>query len=549
MDVTPPLLAPLTALESARKSVGEYYAPMTADADDVVRVAAFLGLIERKALPFALYDAAAEHARFGALRSKVFDYFQSVWEHGLAAQTASTGVASEGLAERALAEAQLACDDAAAARASRDLFLDNGQLSLLGRELDFRYAAGGADASLPTAVRNLVVSPHDPSSAFRLLELCWDARRVDLIDAVVSSLVAHDLHPRIAMVFAGWGSLLRGDAKEALRKLQQAGGTRPTAPEVTARLTRSAQRLNAEIQEKLGDARATFTAYQQLNQTGGDPPDVAGFRRRLLTVAKLDVPELPTENRTNWVTMTGFPRSGTTLLENALGAHPLSRRSRSCRRALRCNSILTAPCRAPRASLSESAVFVEARTRYYDEMERRRKKPGAAIFVDKSPIRSADAGFMVKAFPEHRYIFSIRHPFDVVLSCFKQAFAPNMAMENFRTIEAAVNLYDFTMTQWFAAFSMDDARVHYLKYDALVTEFEPRMRGVLHFLGAEWNDRVLDFATAAGGRASLTPSYQKVRQGLAIGVQTSWRKYPFVFQTQIAAPLKKWADFFGYPSK
>jgi sulfotransferase family protein len=362
-------------------------------------------------------------------------------------------------------------------------------------------------------------------------------------------MLGQDLHPRIALVFAGWANLLRGDAKAALQKLQQAGTARPTVAEVTALLTRSAQRLNAEIQEKLGDPRATFTAYQQLNSSRTDAPDVVGFRRRLLTVAKLDVPTLPPEERANWVTMTGFPRSGTTLLENALGIHPdiETFEELPTRAAMQLYLDRTLP--QAKTEPDRVTAFVEARNRYYDEMERRRKKPGASIFVDKSPIRSADAGFMIKAFPAHRYIFSIRHPFDVVLSCFKQAMAPNMAMENFSTIEAAVNLYDFTMTQWFNAFSMDDPRIHYLKYDDLVMDFEPRMREVLHFLGAVWNDAVLDFAAAAGSRASLTPSYRKVRQGLSLGVQTSWRKYPFVFQSQVAAPLKKWADLFGYPSK
>jgi Sulfotransferase family len=195
------------------------------------------------------------------------------------------------------------------------------------------------------------------------------------------------------------------------------------------------------------------------------------------------------------------------------------------------------------------AAFIEARARYFGEMERKRRKSAASFFVDKSPIRSADAGFMVKAFPGQRYIFSIRHPFDVVLSCFRQAVAPDMAMDGFRTIESAAAFYDFTMTQWFGVYSHEDPRIHYLRYDDLVTQFEPKMREVLAFLGAEWSDSVLDFAAAAQTRPAATPSYQKVRQGLSIGVQSSWRKYGFLFQAPAARPLHKWAEFFGYPTK
>ena len=92
-------------------------------------------------------------------------------------------------------------------------------------------------------------------------------------------------------------------------------------------------------------------------------------------------------------------------------------------------------------------------------------------------------------------------------------------MEHFRTFETAVKLYDFTMSQWFSVFGFDDPRVHYVRYDTLVTEFEPTVRAALDFLGAGWDDAVLGFATAAESRPTRTPSYHKVRQGLGIGVQ------------------------------
>jgi hypothetical protein len=59
---------------------------------------------------------------------------------------------------------------------------------------------------------------------------------------------------------------------------------------------------------------------------------------------------------------------------------------------------------------------------------------------------------------------------------------------------------------------------------------------------------VRDFSAAAERRAAKTPSYEKVRQGLSLGVQSSWRQYAFVFAGKDAAPLKKWAEFFGYPT-
>jgi hypothetical protein len=74
-------------------------------------------------------------------------------------------------------------------------------------------------------------------------------------------------------------------------------------------------------------------------------------------------------------------------------------------------------------------------------------------------------------------------------------------------------------------------------------------RGVLDFLGVPWSDAVRDFSKTAENRAAKTPSYQKVRQGLSIGIQTQWRNYRFAFESDAAKPLAKWAEFFGYETK
>jgi len=245
--------------------------------------------------------------------------------------------------------------------------------------------------------------------------------------------------------------------------------------------------------------------------------------------------------------MLGFPRSGTTLLENVLAAHP------SIETFEEIPDLNVAIDRIERVLLGKvppeppEATFAAARARYFEELAFHRRKPEATVLVDKMPIRSADAALISRLFPEWRYIFSIRHPYDVVLSCFKQRFSPNPAMENFRSIESSIRLYDIVMSEWFAHHTLDDANVCYVRYDELVTDFEPVTRRVLDFLGVEWSESVRDFSAAASNRAAKTPSYQKVRQGLSIGVQTQWRNYGFLFQSDAAKPLRKWADFFGYP--
>jgi hypothetical protein len=299
----------------------------------------------------------------------------------------------------------------------------------------------------------------------------------------------------------------------------------------------------------MGDYRKAYAAYREMNAFDhGKQIALSEFGTMTLESAALRVPPLPPDTHSNYFVMTGFPRSGTTLLENAFAAHPAIETFEEIPSRSRMQYFLD---RVLRSSPPSDLVptYLEARDRYYEEIDRHRRKAAASVFIDKMPMRSADAVFLVKVFPETRYVFSIRHPFDVVLSCFKQDFTPNVAMEHFRTFENAVKLYDFTMTQWFSVYSLDDPRVHYVRYDTLVTEFEPTVRGALDFLNVPWDDAVLGFAKAAESRSTRTPSYQKVRQGLTIGVQTQWRNYGFLFQSPEAKPLFKWAEFFGYPTK
>jgi len=268
------------------------------------------------------------------------------------------------------------------------------------------------------------------------------------------------------------------------------------------------------------------------------------YIKRVKEKAALVVPELPPDDHENYFLMLGFPRSGTTLLENVLASHPMIETFEeitsfaSVQKSVR-------PV-AEKALPLPLDLAIKARNKYYREIDRRKKKPGAAIIIDKLPILSSDAALLEKFFPRKRYIFSIRHPFDVALSCYRQTFGANAAMDNFTTIEDTCRVYDFTMNQWFKTFSLDSERVCYIRYDRLVENLQEEVTRALRFVGAEWDTSILQFAQRADERKTKTPSYSKVRKGISIGVQTSWRNYEFLFKKPEARVLDKWVKFFGY---
>jgi tetratricopeptide (TPR) repeat protein len=308
--------------------------------------------------------------------------------------------------------------------------------------------------------------------------------------------------------------------------------------------------IKASLLDKSGRFEEAYKCYEKQNEFNrndmakSNPFDRNRFIERVKLDAELEVPKLPDEGHSNYFLMLGFPRSGTTLLENMLASHPAIETFEEIPSWQSMRKI-TGPFASKKLALPRDDAL-RARARYYREIEQNKRKIGATVFIEKLPIRSADAAALEKMFPNKKYIFSIRHPYDVVLSCFKQYFKRNWAMDNFTTIEDACQLYDFTMDQWFRKFSLESERVCYVHYQKLVENMQDEVTRVLNFVDTGWDENILQFAKKSDERSSQTPSYSKVRQGVSMGVQTSWRNYAFLFRRPEVRPVDRWLRFFGY---
>lgn len=543
-------LAGLELVEAARKPARDYYAPLLASGDVVLQVGAWCVLLDRDEVSFDQYDAVLALCGHGAIRSRAFRFFEGNWEHALAAQVSATFAPSEADAEFLAMRAELDCNDELAVEAQRRRFLATGRLDALIGRVEAQERAGGWRSAVPLAVEAVLVNPHEPAAAHLLLRLLHEGRDAAGMDYAIDRLERTGLHPFITMLYSAASCLARNDAQTCLARLDALAKTQKARPDIAARALPVALQLHAEASETLGDYHRAYAAYANLNAIEtGKPFPLDAFKSAMLAAAALEVPPLPPDVRTNHIVMTGFPRSGTTLLENVLDAHPAIETFEELPSRAAMQVYLDRAVPLIRTPQDAERVYLTARDKYYGESDRRRHKPAARMLIDKLPMRSAEAGFLHKLFPDKRYIFSIRHPFDVVLSCFKQNFGRNVATEHFRRFDSAVALYDFAMQQWFSSYGMDDPHVHYLRYDDLVTDFDHSVRGVLDFVGLDWDEHIRDFAALADARSGRTPSYQKVRKGLTLGVQSSWRNYGFLFQSPDAKPLYRWAEFFGYPTR
>lgn len=249
----------------------------------------------------------------------------------------------------------------------------------------------------------------------------------------------------------------------------------------------------------------------------------------------------------NYLIMLGFPRSGTTLLENILDSHPSIKTLEETRTLIESDRVLEKYLEEyPDTKIIPQSQLKRMKDAYYSALNSDENDNNAKFVIDKMPIMSSRAPYLKNLFSDKRYIFSIRHPYDVVLSCYKQTFGTNRAMDCFTSFGEACETYDFIMSLWFSNFDLKSQNVCYVKYDDLCTNFDEEVTRVLNFIGVDWDPAVLNFAENAKMRSQQTPSYSKVKLGNTIGVQSSWNKYHFLFQKPEAHILDKWVTFFGY---
>ena len=224
------------------------------------------------------------------------------------------------------------------------------------------------------------------------------------------------------------------------------------------------------------------------------------------------------------VFLVGFPRSGTTLLDQILDAHPGVQVFEEYPFIGRIkNSLAGYP--EMLATLTEEQRQA-ARQRYWSELRKEGARFEDRLIVDKMPLSLVHSGLIHRLFPEAKFIFAIRHPADCVLSCFMQDFVPNASMQNFLTLDGSAALYDRVMTLWQKYREALPLRIHEVRYEHLISDLRAEVEPVLAFLGLGWDEAVSDPAAHALSRGTIrTPSYSQVTQPIYSNAAERWRRY------------------------
>ncbi|MFL6757918.1 MAG: sulfotransferase family protein, partial [Sphingomicrobium sp.] len=241
----------------------------------------------------------------------------------------------------------------------------------------------------------------------------------------------------------------------------------------------------------------------------------------------------------------GYPRSGTTLVENVLASIP-GVEALEERPTLAASDPFLREGGLARFAREDDGALDALRTAYWQAVRAAGIDAEGKLFLDKDPLKGLYLPIIARLFPAARIIVMRRDPRDVVWSCFRANFAPTAAAAQFTDLERTARHYDAVMRaqeEFLAALPLAS---HILRYEALVGDFDAETLGLCDFLGVSWTEEMRDFARTARRRGVSTLSASQVGKPLYDGSR-QWRRYEEQLRP-VLPQLQPWIERFGYPA-
>jgi tetratricopeptide (TPR) repeat protein len=286
----------------------------------------------------------------------------------------------------------------------------------------------------------------------------------------------------------------------------------------------------------------------------------AGDRRRRALLAVLSPEtirrwrqEIPASvERFQTAFLGGHPRSGTTLLEQILDAHPevvafdepvafsqeitshINLSSLEGQVQLKTLDTLPTPGRA------------EMRRRYIKSLLREIEgEPAARILLDKNPSPTMSLNVWLRIFPELKVIIALRDPRDVIISCFFLNIMLNSTNVNFLSLERTAKHYADLMDVWLRMRELGGFDWIETHYEDVVADLEAEGKRVTEFLGLSWHPDQVRYYETARRKVLFAPTYHDVTQPVYKRAVGRWERYAETLEP-IQSRLAPYCRAFGY---
>jgi tetratricopeptide (TPR) repeat protein len=451
--------------------------------------------------------------------------------------------------------------DQATRRAAELAATDANMLVSIGQQFHRLRSLEKAGACFERAVTA------DPFSAHVRLSLAaWFERNRRLDEAwecVQACLAQHSKDGRVLYfkAFLLHRKGLDGEAESALRDLLKTSSLDPNVKHSATHLLGVVLDALGQYDEALQSVNEAKTLLRQMTDTTAmlkayDQMDRA--RRKLLA-------ELTPETLRRWreeaagtpspnplAFLGGPPRSGTTLIEQVLGAHPdilVFDEPEAFPQEL-LNTLQPAP---PARGLTlktlndlTSAGRARLIDRYFKSLLREmEEKPSGKLLLDKNPSLTASLHIWLRLFPQLKVIITLRDPRDIILSCYFQNLTLTAANANFLSLDRTAKFYSDCMDVWLRLRELGGFEWIETRYEDVVGNLEAEGRRVTSFLGLPWHEGQASYYETSQRKFVFAPTYSDVAKPVYNRAVGRWEHYAAAL-APLQAGLAKYCQAFGY---
>lgn len=300
---------------------------------------------------------------------------------------------------------------------------------------------------------------------------------------------------------------------------------RPKMPAGTATAAHMDFAISKALDD-IGDVDASFTSLLKANATmrALHPHDAQARQTQLdrykQALAQLPQAPLDTASAAAPIFVTGLPRSGTTLVEQILSAHPeVTGGGEMALFGGLLRRILGDPATNDALTLTPDSLSRLGHA-YSDAVSERH--PNAPYVTDKSIQTASYIGAVAAALPNARIIVVRRNPHGNALSLLRQVFQPGKQTFSYDLADIRSYQKGFDDMVSFWQERLPD-RVHIVDFEELLSTPETTTRALLDMAGLSWDDACL--RPEDNTRAVQTLSAVAVRKPITSQASEKWRRY------------------------
>ena len=334
-----------------------------------------------------------------------------------------------------------------------------------------------------------------------------------------------------------------GDYEAALMELERGGISQDNCARAVTGPDPEAILVKGRVLDRLGrydEAFSCFARAKQLARESGkkgyrelEAKEMADRLRQFFVDDRLHLmPRATVRNDSSQpIFILGFPRSGTTLVEQSLSFHPriaagdelpfIGELSQSLPRLF--DSRLSYPEAIAELWMGDNRRGLDMlRDVYLQKVEMCKVlKPNCTWFTDKMPLNEMHLGLIALMFPHSPLIHILRHPLDVVLSVFSYQLTHGYFCAYGLASIAHHYALVFDLVQHYRA----QMALKYLplRYEDMVDNMATSMRRTLEFINEPFDERCLNFQD--NPRLPQTPSYCQVSEKIYDRSHFRYRHY------------------------